>query len=326
MADKPTPQEFSKQVEGFFYWRGFPTLLGCEPETDFSEADIALVGLPWTSNPVERTQYLGPRAVRHRSNAYHRKHREFLVDPFALARVRDFGDVPIQSLNNTDKAAREIEQFYAMLDAAGAVPFTIGGDHACTLPVLRAIAGVKSRRKGPLGMIHFNSHVDSYPPIGDMTLHAGAWARLGNEEGLIDPKRCVQVGLNGPMPDFRMDDYSKEAGYRLIPLTEIQERGVPGVIAEIRQVIGSGPAFISFDLDVLTLSDAPAVADPEAGGLTINEALQMLRGFRGLDVVGGDVVCFVPHLDPSMVTAIHTNAIMHDIVTLMAEGVARKRA
>ena len=100
----------------------------------------------------------------------------------------------------------------------------------------------------------------------------------------------------------------------LIPLTEIQENGVPAVIAEIRRVIGSGPAFISFDLDVLTLSDAPAVADPEAGGSTINEALQMLRGFRGLDVVGGDVVCFVPHLDPSMVTAIHTNAIMHDIV------------
>ncbi len=81
MAFKPTPQEFLKQVEGFFYWQGFPTLLGCEPETDPSEADIALVGLPWTSNPVERTQYLGPRAVRHRSSAYHRKHRESQVDP-----------------------------------------------------------------------------------------------------------------------------------------------------------------------------------------------------------------------------------------------------
>jgi guanidinopropionase len=111
----------------------------------------------------------------------------------------------------------------------------------------------------------------------------------------------------------------------LLPLTEVQASGIPAVIAEIRRIVGAGPTFISFDLDVLTISDAPAVADPEAGGLTINEVLQMLRGFRGLDVVGGDIVCFIPHLDPSMVTAIHSNAIMHEIVTLMAEAVARKR-
>lgn len=166
MAFTPTPEEFLKQVGGYSYWQGIPTLLGCPLEQDPAKADIALVGLPWTSNLIERTQYLGPRAVRHRSNGFHRKHREFQVDPFALARIRDFGDVPFQSLNNPERAGREIEQFYAKVDAAGAVPFTIGGDHACTLPVLRAIAGPKSRRKSPIGMIHFDSHVDSYPPNG----------------------------------------------------------------------------------------------------------------------------------------------------------------
>src|SRR6516162_4717699 len=119
MPFDPSPEELARAAEGYRYWQGIPTLLGCALEEDPTQADIALVGLPWTSNPIERTQYLGPRAVRHRSNAYHRKHREFRVDPFALARVRDFGDVPIQSLFNPDRAAREVEQFYAKLDAAG---------------------------------------------------------------------------------------------------------------------------------------------------------------------------------------------------------------
>jgi guanidinopropionase len=325
MSFEPTPEELSKALEGYFYWQGIPTLLGCELERDASKADIALVGLPWTSNQIERTQYLGPRAVRHRAKAYHRKHREFQVDPFELARVRDFGDVPIQSLGLPDQAVLEVEQFYAELDAGGAVPFTIGGDHACTLPVLRAIAGPSSRRKGPIGMIHFDSHTDTYGPFAGITHHAGAGFKIGKEEGLIDSKRCVQIGLNGPMADLAMEDFAKEAGYRLLPLTEIHEIDVLNAIAEIRRVVGDGPTFISFDLDVLTLSDAPAVADPEAGGLTINEVLQMLRGLRGTDVVGGDIVCFVPHLDPSMITAIHASAIMHDIVTLMAETVASRR-
>jgi guanidinopropionase len=132
--------------------------------------------------------------------------------------------------------------------------------------------------------------------------------------------------MNGPMADLDMEAYARFAGYRVLPLAEMQEMGIPSAISAIRQRIGEGPVFISVDLDVLTLCDAPAVADPEAGGLTMNELLEILRGFRGLDVVGGDIVCFVPHLDPSMITAIHANAIMHDIVTLMAEGVARKRS
>jgi guanidinopropionase len=320
-----TEEETLRAAEGFSYWQGFPTLLGCPAETDPAQADIALVGLPWTSNPIERTQYLAPRAVRHRSKAYHRKHREFRVDPFALARIRDFGDVRIRSLGLPDQAVGEVAEFYARLDAAGVVPCTIGGDHACTLPVLRAIAGAKSRRKGPVGMIHFDSHTDTYGPFGGLNYHAGCGFRVGHEEGLIDGARCVQVGMNGPMADLGMEAYAISAGYRVLPLAEIQDIGIPSAVAETRRRVGDGPVFISVDLDVLTLSDAPAVADPEAGGLTMNELLQMLRGFRGLDVVGGDIVCFVPHLDPSMITAIHANAIMHEIVTLMAEAVARSR-
>ncbi|WP_094285613.1 arginase family protein [Mycobacterium lehmannii] len=325
MSFTPSAEEAVHLLEGYFYWSGFPKLLGCEIETDFTKADIALVGLSLAVNPVERTQYLGPRAVRHRSQAYHRGHREFGINPFELARIRDFGDVPIPTPTLADQAVLDIEMFYARMDAAGVLPFTIGGDHACTLPVLRAIAGPNSRRKGPIGIIHFDSHTDTYGDSAGVHCHAGNGFRIGNEEGLIDASRYVHVGLNGPMVHPKMDDYSKEAGYRLLSLDEIEEIGIAAATQVIRDVVGDGPVYVTVDLDVLTLSDAPAVADPEAGGLTMRELQKILRSFRGMDIVGGDVVCFVPHLDPSQITALHISAIMHEIVTVMAEGVAKKR-
>ncbi|KUH98756.1 arginase [Mycolicibacterium acapulense] len=325
MSFTPSAEEAVHLLEGYFYWSGFPKLLGCEIETDFTKADIALVGLPLAVNPVERTQYLGPRAVRHRSQAYHRGHREFGINPFELARIRDFGDVPIPTPTLADQAVLDIEMFYARMDAAGVLPFTIGGDHACTLPVLRAIAGPNSRRKGPIGIIHFDSHTDTYGDSAGVHCHAGNGFRIGNEEGLIDASRYVHVGLNGPMVHPNMDDYSKDAGYRLLSLDEIEEIGIAAATQVIRDVVGDGPVYVTVDLDVLTLSDAPAVADPEAGGLTMREMQKILRSFRGMDIVGGDVVCFVPHLDPSQITALHISAIMHEIVTVMAEGVAKKR-
>lgn len=326
MSFNPNAEEAMSLLEGYFYWNGIPKLLGCQLGTDFAKADIALVGLPLAINPVERTQYLAPRAVRHRSQAYHRGHREFGVNPFELARICDFGDVPIPTPTIADQAVLDIEKFYARMDAAGAMPFTIGGDHACTLPVLRAIAGPNSRRKQPVGIIHFDSHTDSYGDSAGVHCHAGNGFRIGLEEGLIDASRYVHIGLNGPMAHPQMDDWSRSAGYRLLSLAEIEEIGIPATVAETRKIIGDGPVFVTVDIDVMSLSDAPAVADPEAGGLTMREMQHILRGLRGLDIIGGDVVCFVPHLDPSQITALHINAIMHDLVTIMAEGVAHKKA
>jgi guanidinopropionase len=234
-------------------------------------------------------------------------------------------EVPIPTPTIADQAVIHIEKFYARMDAAGAIPFTVGGDHACTLPVLRAMPGPKSRRKQPVGIIHFDSHTDSYGDSAGVHCHAGNGFRVGFEEGLIDASRYVHVGLNGPMVHPQMDEWSRSVGYRMLTLAEIEKIGIPAAVAEIRKIIGDGPVFVTVDLDVMSLSDAPAVADPEAGGLTIREMLQILRGFRGLDIVGGDIVCFVPHLDPSQITTLHINGMMHDLVTIMAEGVARKK-
>ncbi|GMU55871.1 MAG: agmatinase [Candidatus Xenobia bacterium] len=311
-------------VGSLLYWEGIPTFLGCPLAAPGDEADIALVGLPWAHNPMERTQHLAPRAVRHRSKPYRRMHREFGISLADVARIRDFGDVPINS-GICDNAVLEIEHFYHELDARGARPFTIGGDHGCTLPVLRAIAGPKSRRKAPLGVLHFDSHTDTYGDALELHCHAGNWARIAMEEGLIDPKRTLQVGLNGPCLSVDMDAFSEQAGFRMMPLSEILEIGIPATIKEIKRVLGDDPFYLSFDLDVLTLADAPAVADPEAGGLSVNETMQILLGLKGLEMVGGDIVCFVPHLDPTMITAIHVNALMHHMVALMTLAVDSAR-
>ncbi|MEW6278705.1 MAG: arginase family protein [Candidatus Eremiobacterota bacterium] len=308
--------QLDNAVGALLYWEGIPTFLGCPLATLGEEADIALVGLPWTHNPMERTQHLAPRAVRHRSKPYRRMHREFGISLADVARIRDFGDVPINS-GICDNAVLEIEKFYHELDVKGTLPFTIGGDHGCTLPVLRAIAGPKSRRKSPLGMLHFDSHTDTYGDAMELHCHAGNWARIAVEEGLIDPKRTLQVGLNGPCLSTDMDAFAENAGFRMMTLAEILEIGIPATLKEIKRVLGDEPFYLSFDLDVLTLADAPAVADPEAGGLSMNETMQILLGLKGMEMVGGDIVCFVPHLDPTMITAIHINALMHHMVALM---------
>ena len=307
-------------VGSLFYWEGIPTFMGCPLAALGDEADIALVGLPWVHNPMERTQYLAPRAVRHRSKPYARMHREFGVSAAQIARIRDFGDVPINN-GNCDAAVLEIEQWYNRLDQKGTLPFTIGGDHGCTLPVLRAIAGPKSRRKRPLGVLHFDSHTDCYGDAMGLHCHAGNWCKIAIEEGLVDPKRCVMVGLNGPSLSPTMDAFAEGAGLRMMHLSETLEFGVPATLNEIRRVLDDQPYFLTFDLDVLTLAEAPAVADPEAGGMSMNDVMQILLGLKGLEMVGGDIVCFVPHLDPSMITAIHINALMHHMVTLMAMAV-----
>ena len=325
-TDQSEEAAWAERYYGTFYWHGIPTLLGCPLANDPAEAEIALVGLPWSHNPTERGQYLGPRMIRHRSKPmYGRSQREFMVNPFELARIRDMGDVTVLDLGNPDEGVWEIVRFYERLDAAGCLPLTIGGDHGCTYPVLRAIAGPQSRHNAPLGLIHFDSHSDTYGPYLGITHNAGNWGRLGVEEHLLDPARVAQIGLNGPIFPESLS-WAREAGFRLIELSQIWREGISTVVEEIRAVVGDGPVYLTFDADVLTLGEAPGVANPAAGGLTVNEVYQFLRGFRGLDIVGADIVCFVPQYDPTQITAINLVHIMHELATLLAETVARRRA
>lgn len=327
MADEMTPRELAASTQRYWHWAGVATFLGCPHRQDFDDTDIGLVGFPYSGgNAIERMQYLGPRAMRNRSQSYHRVLRTTRFDPFAACRVNDLGDVPLVSILNPDLATAEAEAFYRALHRRGIDPITVGGDHSVTTPILRGIAGPGSRHEGPIGMIHFDAHADSWPAVSGTAHHAGAAFRIGVEEGLIDPKRTVQIGLHGALGDPKQDDYSLEH-FRVFMLDEVVDKGIGFVADEVRGIVGDGPTYISIDLDVLDLAYAPAVADPEVNGMTSREFFGLLDRFRGLNICGGDVVCYCPPLDgPAQTTALMSAEILLHLVNLVAQTRLRRQS
>lgn len=312
------PQELDQLLLTYFHWYGPATFLRCPHQPDLKDTDIGLIGVPYSGgNMIERMQYLGPRAVRNRSAAYRRCHREFQIDPFALARVSDLGDAPIINAINPDMAAEELQTYFERVFRAGIIPVSIGGDHSITWPILRAARKVSF--SAPVGMIHFDSHTDAIPPTTATRNHAGGF-RIGAEDGVIDPKRTVQIGMRGAMAHLQMDDWAREHFAHVITTEEFVKRGGEEVLRDVRQVIGDGPTYLSFDLDAIDPAYAPAVADPEIDGLTIREVMQFLHGLRGLNLIGGDIVCFCPPLDnPGQITALTISAMMLEYVSLIAD-------
>lgn len=319
-----TEKEMELAVTNYMHWYGVATFLRCPLVTDFKNVDIGLVGVPYSGgNAIERMQYLGPRAVRNRSSSYHRAHRQFGFDPFKIARVADLGDAPVGRTLNPDMAAEDFQAFYEQVFAANIRPVSVGGDHSITWPILRAARKVSFPE--PVGMIHFDSHTDAQPAVPATRNHAGGFM-MGAQDGIIDPKRTVQIGMRGPVALLEQDDWAKENFARVITTEEVVTQGVPHVIDEVRRIIGDGPVYLSFDLDAIDPAYAPAVADPETDGLTIREVNQLLRGFRGLNFLGADIVCFCPPMDtPGQLTAMTSAAMLHDMVSLIADRHFSKR-
>jgi guanidinopropionase len=216
---------------------------------------------------------------------------------------------------------KRIEQFFAKVHAAAAVPLSVGGDHLITLPIFRAIA-----RERPVGMIHFDAHSDTNDRyFGDNRYTHGTPFRRAVEEGLLDPKRVVQIGIRGSIYGPGDMDFAESTGMRVIYMEEFCKLGEDKVIAETRRVVGEGPTYISFDVDGLDPVYAPGTGTPEIGGISTREAQHILRGLQGLNLIGGDVVEVSPPFDPSGNTALVGATLMFEIMCLLADAVARRR-
>jgi guanidinopropionase len=289
---------------------------------DPKELDIALIGVPFdfgvTNRPGARH---GPREMRNSSTLMRAIHHVTKVDPYDLCRVGDLGDVAFQQIYDIEACLDDIAEFYSRVHAAGAAPLSAGGDHTITLPIFRAIAD-----KGqPLGMVHIDAHTDTWDEfLGSKYMH-GTPFRRAVEEGLLDPKRTIQIGIRGAQNSDEGWTFSLESGMRVVFMEEFTELGVAAVIAEARRVVGDGPVYVSFDVDGLDPVYAPGTGTPEVGGLTTIEAQLLLRGLRGLDLVGGDVVEVAPPFDPSGNTALVGATMMYEILCLLAEAVAKRR-
>jgi arginase family enzyme len=197
------------------------------------------------------------------------------------------------------------------------VPITAGGDHSITYPILKAFGAAQ-----PVGLVHIDAHIDTTDRIADSTLHHGAPFKNATLDGVLDPKRTVQIAIRDPAGEF--EQFAYEAGMTVIDIDRFYDLGVEGVIAETRRVVGDGPTYITFDVDSLDPAYAPGTGTPVVGGITTYEAKKLLHGLRGLDIVGGDVVEVSPPFDSAGITALAGAQMMFEILCLAAEAFAKR--
>ena len=280
--------------------------------------DIGLIGVSFdggvTNRPGARH---GPREIRNQSSLIRRINHATKICPYDLCAVADLGDAWIEKPFELEGALNEIAAFYGRVHEMGITPLSAGGDHSVTLPKLRAIG---ARPEQPLGLVHFDAHCDTGDDYLGSKFHHGAPFRRAVEEGLLDPKRCIQIGIRGSMNDIDLWSFSHDSGMRVIYIEEFFELGVQGVIDEAHRVVGSGPAYVTFDVDGLDPVYAPGTGTPEVGGFSTLEAQLMLRGLRGLTLIGGDVVEVSPPFDQSGNTALVGATMMFEILCLLAES------
>jgi guanidinopropionase len=300
---------------------GPTTFMRLPAVTSAEGLDIALAGIPWDGGTTNRAGARhGPREIRSQSSLMRRVHHVSGTEPFSLARVADVGDVSVNPINLLDGLKR-IEDGIASIVRAGALPLIAGGDHLTTLATLRAVA-----RHGAIGMIHFDAHSDTNDRyFGDNPYTHGTPFRRAIEEGLLDGRRVVQIGIRGSIYEPGEHDWARAQGIRIIYMEEFVRRGVEDVMAEARAIVGSSPSYVTFDIDCIDPSMAPGTGTPELGGFTTREAQAMVRLLEGVNIVGADVVEVSPPFDLGNLTALAGATMMFELLCVMARGVATRR-
>jgi guanidinopropionase len=300
---------------------GIPTFMRTPYATDPDQLDIALVGVPYDGAVEARSgARQGPRQIRDMSSMMRAIHHVTRINPYELCRVGDAGDVPFGEIFDVIASHADIQSFYTRLHRHGVVPLSAGGDHSITLPILRAIAGDR-----PVGLVHIDAHTDCCDEEMNSRYSHGTPFRRAVEEGLLDPRRTIQIGIRGAANSAECWEFGPAHGIRIVYMEEFTTLGVEGVIAEARRVAGDGPTYISFDVDGIDPAFTPGTGTPEIGGLTPIEAQGLVRGLRGLNLVGADVVEVSPPFDPSGNTALVAATLMYEILCILAESVDRRK-
>jgi len=300
------------------------TFMRARHQLSLEGLDIGIVGVPFDGGATNRVGARhGPRAVRDLSSLMRATHHVFRINPFELARIADVGDVRFDSIFENAVAERNIAEFYARFRAAGVTPLSVGGDHGVTYAILK---GLIAPERAPVGLVHIDAHTDTLGPIQGVRFHHGSPFRNAIEDGLVDPKRMVQIGIRGAHNAFEAWDFCASHGIRIIFIEEFDEIGVKRAVEIAREIVGDGETYVSFDIDALDPSIAPGTGTPEAGGLTMREAQGLVRGLRGLNLIGADVVEVSPPFDPGTNTALCGATILYELLCVVAEARARRKA
>ncbi len=294
---------------------GIPTFFRTPHTQDLSTVDIGLIGVPFdggvTNRPGARH---GPREVRNQSSLLRPINTATGAQPFSDLRIRDLGDCWIEEPYSLGGALDEIEAYFRRVVAAGVTPVAVGGDHSIAWPILRAVAANR-----PVGMVHIDAHGDTGDDYMGSRIHHGTPFRRAVEDGLLDPKRVIQIGLRGTSTvPGSLWEFSEQSGMRVMPMDELHDRGWRWAVEEARRVVGNGPCYLSFDIDSLDPAWAPGTGTPEAGGLSTIEAQRIVRGLMGLDIVGADLVEVSPPFDVGGLTAFHGASVLFEILCVAA--------
>ncbi|MDM9625504.1 agmatinase [Rhizobium sp. S152] len=296
---------------------GVPTFMRLPQATTLKGLDAAVIGLPSDSGGPYRTgARFAPNAVRAMSvmlrpiNPYRGN-----INVFETLRIADVGDANVVPGYEMESLER-IEESVAALAAEGIVPFGIGGDHSISLAEIRALSKVH----GPISLVHFDSHNDTWDKyFAGKKYSAGTPFRRGVEEMVIDPSRSIQIGMRGSL--FQKNDISQsiDLGYDVLTTDETLDLGPAALAQRIADRVAGRPVFLSFDMDFIDPSAAPAVQTPEAGGPTARETLQILRALKDINLVGCDVVEANPLYDgPGQITALMAATVMAELMALLA--------
>ena len=284
-----------------------------------AEVQIGLIGTPWDGGTTNRPgPRLGPRQLRDFSTMIRAENGATRVRPFELVNCADLGDVGPNPADLQDTMKR-ITEFYTKIRELGIIPLTAGGDHLCSLPILRALA--KDR---PLGMIHFDSHTDLFHSYfgGTMYTH-GTPFRRAVEEGLLDPKHVCMIGIRGSAYDFEDRDFAKSVGITIIGIEEFHARGLSDVMQQAREIVGQKEIYVSYDIDFVDPTFAPGTGTPEIGGPNSFQAIEVVRALKDLNIVGADMVEVSPPFDTSGGTAFLGVTIMFELLCILAQRIAK---
>jgi agmatinase len=300
--------------------RVFPRFMGPStfarlPRVDQVDGwEVAVVGVPFDIGTSYRPgARFGPLGIRLGSRTLRNWHPDLEVAPFASQQVVDAGDIAC-STYVIDDAISTIERATTELTGSGGRLVSLGGDHTIAFPLLRTV----HRRHGPVALVHFDAHVDTYDTYMGAAYTHGTPFRRAAEEGLFSRDHSMHIGIRGSK--YGPEDLEEDAsfGFRVLGTWEMEDIGIRGYVERIEERTGDRPLYLSIDIDVLDPAFAPATGTPEAGGFTSRELLGILRGLRGKYVVGADVVEVAPAYDHADITSIAAANVAYELLTLMA--------
>ncbi len=275
--------------------------------------DAAFIGIPMDIGASQRSgTRLGPRQIRAESTLMRPYNMWTRAAPFEGLQVADIGDVPINTFDLKD-SVRRIETFYDEVLTHDAIPLTMGGDHTLTYPILRSIA----KKHGPVALIHVDAHADINEHMFGESIAHGTPFRRAYEEGLLDAPNVFQIGLRGT--GYGPDDFdtAREWGFNVIQAEELWYKSCAPLMDRIREQIGDRPVYLTYDIDSLDPACAPGTGTVEAGGLMTQQGLEIIRGCRGLNLVGCDLVEVSPPYDPSGNTAVIAGNFLYEMLCVL---------